>query len=674
MLGEETPRLVELIDMESIDAEVDEIFGCSTSASTRAVYISAIARFVAWIWARPQSHKFLTEAFVAETVAQGFCDEHLRTWLRRKPFVSPIRLDELDAQEFCRFLVTQKRADGKPYSKSVMDNFRSSLVFLHSLSGRQLSSEFAARLTLFYKGIKRKTTQERQQTNIRLQEGKEPFTFALYRELAHALLVHDNKNAVFLRLFLVLSWNLMCRAGNTEAIRLAHVGWAEDALTIHFSHMKNDQEGERPGDARHAYANPVIPEVCPILALAVHSMIFGFSADGKLFPGSHQYDQYTKSLKRAMSNGDVAEDLTNTGLTPSDFGSHSARNGAATYVSSCSTSSPSAASICLRAGWSLPGVQNSYIRYEAAGDMIVGRFVSGLPFERAEFATQPSFVANRDSIVDHCISLCFPTAPPSFRKVCEFCIASVVHNASYLVTTLPSTDLLFQTPLFRDKTLLQSMRSCVQCRNYQPIDPIRPTGIPPHIAMLATLSEFKCAVDNVVPAMRDHLREIIHEQQLTLGYGAAAIEATLSRVLTQHGLAAISAPPAPMQDTGTAPQRECPVYSWGGGLRRAEGFTFPKVTFATVGDSSKGHPPYHKLTSRDVSEKKAKRLRELQKQLVERALLTQGIKRDGMDALQAATAFARIQSVLPLPRHTKTGRPRRREQLSWMTLAHGLSQ
>jgi hypothetical protein len=83
--------------------------------------------------------------------------------------------------------------------------------------------------------------------------------------------------------------------------------------------------------------------------------------------------------------------LQGSGVKASDFGSHSARKGSATHVSSCSSAGPSAASICIRAGWSLPGVQNTYIRYEAAGDMTVGRFVAGLPFESPSFAILPPF-------------------------------------------------------------------------------------------------------------------------------------------------------------------------------------------------------------------------------------------------------------------------------------------
>jgi hypothetical protein len=141
-----------------------------------------------------------------------------------------------------------------------------------------MSVEFASRLTLFYKGLKYRVTQARQSTNARLTEGKQPFSFCLYRAIAFESMISVQREFIFTRLFLVLSWNLMCRAANTEGVRHAHMFWHEDSLAINFSHMKNDQEGDRPGDARHVYANPVIPQVCPVLSLAMYFLVFGFSS------------------------------------------------------------------------------------------------------------------------------------------------------------------------------------------------------------------------------------------------------------------------------------------------------------------------------------------------------------------------------------------------------------
>ena len=59
----------------------------------------------------------------------------------------------------------------------------------------------------------------------------------------------------------------MSRAGNWFSVCYDHMEWTEDALAIYFAHMKNDQCGERPRDPRHVYANPLMPEVCPVLCL-----------------------------------------------------------------------------------------------------------------------------------------------------------------------------------------------------------------------------------------------------------------------------------------------------------------------------------------------------------------------------------------------------------------------
>ena len=52
--------------------------------------------------------------------------------------------------------------------------------------------------------------------------------------------------------------------------------------------------------------------------------------------------------------------------------SHSFRKGAATFVASGRTAAPSSAAVTNRAGWSLPSVKDTYLRYEAAGDQYGG--------------------------------------------------------------------------------------------------------------------------------------------------------------------------------------------------------------------------------------------------------------------------------------------------------------
>jgi hypothetical protein len=67
----------------------------------------------------------------------------------------------------------------------------------------------------------------------------------------------ERKEYIFSHTFMVLCWNLMCKSA--VSICYSHMEWRNDALEVFFAHMKNDQNGERPRDARHIYANPMCP-------------------------------------------------------------------------------------------------------------------------------------------------------------------------------------------------------------------------------------------------------------------------------------------------------------------------------------------------------------------------------------------------------------------------------
>lgn len=121
----------------------------------------------------------------------------------------------------------------------------------------------------------------------------------------------------------------------------------------------------------------------------------------------------------------VATELEQVGLGPEDLGTHSMCKGAATFCSSGSTACPSSSAIHLRAGWTLVGVQDSYIQYEAAGDMYVGRTLSGLPQDKAEFAIVGPYFDSCD-LVDDAVQQVFPNLPGRLHKVGEYALASLV--------------------------------------------------------------------------------------------------------------------------------------------------------------------------------------------------------------------------------------------------------
>ncbi|KAH9153098.1 hypothetical protein AeRB84_004595 [Aphanomyces euteiches] len=417
-------------------------------------------------------------------------------------------------------------------------------MYLYSTYGVPMTAEFAAELTLFYKGLKRLVAQASHETGGRLTEGKEPLPFSLFKLICKEMLRTGGKDIIFCHLFLVLTWNLMCRAGNGETIHFAHMAWHEDALAIQFGHMKNDQEGERPKDPRHVYANPKSPDVCPILTLGVYFAVLGFSDTGRLFPGSKQYDRYSKALKRLLDTPTVRLEMKKRGLLSSDIGSHSARKGSATYVSSCSSSGPSSASICLRAGWSLPGVQDTYVRYEAAGDQVVGRFVAGLPFESPNFALSSPFWCDSDGLVSKAVMDCFPLCPPRLLKICEFCLASMVYHSDNLESTLPNNHLLFQTALFRNPALLHELKRLVLRRHTTPSDNFRCTGIPPHISILVQMEAQTTAINQLLSSL-SQLAPSIVDQVVTLmderannvnSLSREALKSVMAEVLDSSGI------------------------------------------------------------------------------------------------------------------------------------------
>ena len=75
---------------------------------------------------------------------------------------------------------------------------------------------------------------------------------------------------------------------------------------------------------------------------------------------------------------------------------HGIRKGSASYTASSPTG-PSIVSICLRADWKLGTVLSIYLRLEKGGDQYVGRTVSLLPLDSAEFGVLPPHFANPDS-------------------------------------------------------------------------------------------------------------------------------------------------------------------------------------------------------------------------------------------------------------------------------------
>jgi hypothetical protein len=147
--------------------------------------------------------------------------------------------------------------------------------------------------------------------------------------------------------------------------------------------------------------------VCPILALGIYWGCFSFDIDS-FFPGNNQYERFRKQVQVLFSKENVEDELNRRGIDSDDIGTHSIRKASSTFCASGSTACPSSTAIHLRAGWSFGGVQNTYLRYESAGDMYVGRTVSGLPLDSYKFAILPPHFPGAMNDVKTALSVIFP--------------------------------------------------------------------------------------------------------------------------------------------------------------------------------------------------------------------------------------------------------------------------
>lgn len=192
----------------------------------------------------------------------------------------------------------------------------------------------------------------------------------LYRWVNEFLLRSKERNSAFARCFSIICWNLMCRSDNAVGIRVGHMEWRNDSLVIYFAHMKNDQNGDKAHTARHIFANPVHPEICPILALGIHLLctegIFSNGEQSMLFQGKNQSqsDRFRRIMQRqAFCTEEGRRVMQRHGLIPDDIGTHSWRKGATTYATSGTTASPSIVAVHLRGGWAMDGVLSRYMGY-----------------------------------------------------------------------------------------------------------------------------------------------------------------------------------------------------------------------------------------------------------------------------------------------------------------------
>lgn len=328
-----------MIDLTNIMNQIEQIRQSSLHVSSRKNYNNCNSKFISFI---AQNNEELLSDNLRRALNECRRDLvqkeiQIKAVIEKKIF-SPIQFENLTPEHFFSFLLSLKKSNNNNPGIGVYKGHRSALKHLYREFGFHQSNDFELNLANLFKGLEKMKAKERGQGVGNVREGKQPLSLKLYEFLSKEMLIHVDKEFIFGRCFLTLCWNLMCRAGSMANVKYQHMEWQDDSMKVYFAHQKNDQCGERSKDPRHIYANPSNPLLCPILALGMYWLKFGFdSAENSLFGGSNQYERFRKVLLKLWKVEDVKLEAENLGIDSSDYGTHSIRKGSATYCANGST-------------------------------------------------------------------------------------------------------------------------------------------------------------------------------------------------------------------------------------------------------------------------------------------------------------------------------------------------
>jgi hypothetical protein len=269
----------------NFDDEIEAIRRGTIAAGSRTNYTNNSAKFLMWSCKRPALVGKPLPPFAPHPVfTVASAKAALLKPEKRRP---PVCFENITAKHFVEFLVQQKKRDGTKLGMSGMSTHRSALYNMFRDFEVTMPRVLESELKTYFKGLKRRNAKDLAEGGGRVKVGKDPLDHSLYRWLCKQLLRSAKSEAIFSLTVLTLCWNLMARVGNGVGICWNSLEWFEDSLGVYFAHMKNDQEGERPRDARHVYGNPFQPETCFITILGIYMLCFPPRKGDKQVGGTH---------------------------------------------------------------------------------------------------------------------------------------------------------------------------------------------------------------------------------------------------------------------------------------------------------------------------------------------------------------------------------------------------
>jgi hypothetical protein len=622
----------------------------------------------------------------------------------------PLKFQLFEARHVAEVVLAQNTERDMPLALVTIRSWASAARDLFRCYGVPVPRVYDEDMARITKGYGKEHVDDRPKNCI----GKDALPFDALCTLSRHMIVLGTKDMTFARAYALLQWSLMCRSSNTEGLLLKHLEWRGDSMLVYFRKMKNDQDGSRSRDPRSVYGNPLKPEVCCFLALGMYLLCCPPSRNQvELFPGKSQSTRFNMCLGRLLQEKETAGEVSASGYAERDFGSHSLRKGASTFVTSGITDGPSQMAVNLRGGWTMNKVEHTYFRYEKAGDNFVGRCVAGLPVHSAEFAMLPPMFLEKDDstrqLVASTIDSCFPSVSVAFRAICKTMVASVIYHEDWLRNIAPKHP-VFATPLFALD--VPALKRIICCKIAGTTDDLQPTGVPAHVSLkvdivslreqqaelVKTVVEAKSGLESLRTGFQEDLRNDLNNFFADQGHLThdgvqglfesqfAKLGQQLNEVVQRLQGGDFNASAQAQAGDGDANSPTTTMYTWQGRLHPVpETFELPNgpVDQAwiqwSVGFQHPLVPPLRNLTFFDMpSRNMRKRFSDFRKlmMLIESTAKSSGLwpksgRKQWKERLtigEARAIFEKVAVDFEPKAKSKEGRSRRISQLSWNTV------
>ena len=219
---------------EAIEEKVAGLRRNAVSDTSRRIYERSNLKFVVWLH---ENHPELIVDGFGENDEGVFVVDVAKQQLHCADTGNPpIVLESLEAIHFLSWIVSLKRSDendgdgvlnseNTPLSHSTYNSHRAALTHLFREYNVTMPRLLSDELTTHYKGLKRQLALDAARGQASVRVGKEAMEYALYQWICAFFLRSGKKHLVFAHRFLVLCWNLMCRAGNAVPLVYVSLTW-----------------------------------------------------------------------------------------------------------------------------------------------------------------------------------------------------------------------------------------------------------------------------------------------------------------------------------------------------------------------------------------------------------------------------------------------------------------